>query len=237
MATVEAENEDGFDGPPTVQKMPSSFRQSTYVSDEMQNFLELDCPEDISPPGLENIHYSNAALFPDWLLSTSEWKKTKVSSSTGNSISEILQIPQLQRTIDQISTLVKWLMEVWETAKSMGFTKCVAMFKEFKYFKHEAGENIITEGERGLTFYIIISGETVVHKEGMGEVAKLGKGKSFGEIALAGKDLRTATVRAITPVEVLRLHKVDYDHFVRDIQHAERREHYHLLRECHLFDK
>jgi hypothetical protein len=41
----------------------------------------------------------------------------------------------------------------------------------------------------------------------------------------------------VTIVEVLRLHKVDYDHFVRDIQLAERRDHYHLLRECRLFDR
>jgi CRP-like cAMP-binding protein len=68
-------------------------------------------------------------------------------------------------------------------------------------------------------------------------VAKKKKGETFGEIALTGKDQRTATIRAVTIVEVLRLHKVDYDHFVRDIQLAERRDHYHLLRECRLFDR
>lgn len=36
-------------------------------------------------------------------------------------------------------------------------------------------------------------------------------------------------------VEVLQLHKLDYDVFVKDIQQAERRENFSLLRDCPLF--
>jgi len=86
-------------------------------------------------------------------------------------------------------------MSVWPIAETMGFKKCGAMTQSFKYFVYQPGDNIITEGERGLTFYIIVSGTTSVHKDGVGKVAELGQGKSFGEIALTqGKDLRTATV-------------------------------------------
>ena len=47
----------------------------------------------------------------------------------------------------------------------------------------------------------------------------VGKGKGFGEIALTqGDDLRTATVTATSHVECVRLHKSNYDYFVRDIQ-------------------
>jgi hypothetical protein len=76
-----------------------------------------------------------------------------------------------------------------------------------------------------------------VNKEGIGVVAQLEKGNSFGEIALQGKDLRTATITALTKVEALSLHKADYDHFVKDIQMAEQRENFRLLRECKLFFK
>jgi hypothetical protein len=191
--------------------VPPSYREDKYVSDEMEHLLALDCPEELIPVGVETLHsqtYNSDNLFPEWLLNTSEWKNTKVNSDTGNGISEILQTPAAQRSHDQVSTSVKWLMEVWDVAKNMGFAKCAAMVKEFKYFKHDTGENIITQGESGLTFYIIISGEAEVIKDGLGVVATLGKGKSFGEIALHGKDLRTATIRASTAVEVLRLHKV-----------------------------
>jgi hypothetical protein len=50
-----------------------------------------------------------------------------------------------------------------------------------------------------------------------------------------GKDLRTATVAATTHLEVLSLHKLDYDYFVRDIQETERRENFQVLSSCRLF--
>lgn len=40
-------------------------------------------------------------------------------------------------------------MEVWETAKSMGFTKCAAMLSQFILRKFEPGADIITEGQQG----------------------------------------------------------------------------------------
>ena len=92
-------------------------------------------------------------------------------------------------------------------------------------------------GEKGLTFYIIISGDAIVLKAGIGQVAVLHKGHSFGELALTeGNDRRSATIRADTKVEILQLHKVDYDHFVKDIQLVERRENLHVLRSCKLFE-
>jgi CRP-like cAMP-binding protein len=72
--------------------------------------------------------------------------------------------------------------------------------------------------------------------QGIGRVALLSRGHSFGELALtAGDDHRSATVQAKSRVEILQLHKVDYDHFVKDIQMAERRENFLILKNCSLF--
>eukprot|EP00597_Dinobryon_sp_UTEXLB2267_P018414 CAMPEP_0201112042 /NCGR_PEP_ID=MMETSP0812-20130820/76991_1 /ASSEMBLY_ACC=CAM_ASM_000668 /TAXON_ID=98059 /ORGANISM="Dinobryon sp., Strain UTEXLB2267" /LENGTH=546 /DNA_ID=CAMNT_0047375263 /DNA_START=69 /DNA_END=1706 /DNA_ORIENTATION=- len=118
----------------------------------------------------------------------------------------------------------------------MGMKRCSSMIKEFKYSVHQPGEDIIREGERGLKFYIVISGNCSVHKNGIGVVGNLAFGKSFGEIALTqGKDLRTATVTATTEVELLSLHKSNFDFFVRDLQDVERRENFHLMAGCKLF--
>ena len=38
-----------------------------------------------------------------------------------------------------------------------------------------------------------------------------------------------------TVVEILTLHKVNYDFFVRDLEELERRENFHLLSDCKLF--
>ena len=76
----------------------------------------------------------------------------------------------------------------------------------------------------------------------IGIVGHLRKGATFGEIALTNNsgdnnaDRRTATIRVVglEAVEVLSLHKVDYDHFVRDIQLAEKRENLNVLKESRL---
>ena len=219
----------------TTTSGTSSYRDIPFMSEEMKGLLSLVNPEVVVSKPINDVKYSASQIFPDWILGDSQWKKT-TSKNTDNTLSDILKTPPHQRTQEQVSTLIHWLMGVWEIANTMGFKRCGQMLLAFKYFEYAPGENIIVEGERGLTFYIIISGETNVHKGGIGVVATLGKGKSFGEIALTqGKDLRTATIKALTRVEVLQLHKLDYDVFVKDIQQAERRENFHLLRECPLF--
>mmetsp|Transcript_26500 Transcript_26500/g.39362 ORF Transcript_26500/g.39362 Transcript_26500/m.39362 type:complete len:777 (-) Transcript_26500:222-2552(-) len=213
----------------------TSFRDIPFQSEEMKHLLKLENPPDDDKYG-SRVTYNATHMFPNWILDNAEWQSTEAKNKD-NKVSEVLQTPYNQRTQEQTSTLIHWLMSVWETANMMGFKRCGAMTKVFHFLTYEPGENIITEGERGLTFYIVISGNCVVHKEGIGNVAALSKGQSFGEIALTqGKDLRSATVQAVTKVEVLRLHKIDYDHFVKDIQLAERRENLQVLKSCRLFD-
>jgi CRP/FNR family transcriptional regulator, cyclic AMP receptor protein len=60
-----------------------------------------------------------------------------------------------------------------------------------------AGETIATEGESGKTFVVIESGEVSVAVQGK-NVARLGAGQAFGEMALIDKSARSATVTAET---------------------------------------
>jgi CRP-like cAMP-binding protein len=65
-----------------------------------------------------------------------------------------------------------------------------------------AGKVLITEGERGREFFVLVSGEVEVRRKGR-KVATLGPGTFFGEMALLSKIPRTATVTALTPLDVL----------------------------------
>jgi CRP/FNR family transcriptional regulator len=66
---------------------------------------------------------------------------------------------------------------------------------EFNERRFSAGDTISLEGERGLMFFVVDSGEATVDVQGQ-EVARLGPGDSFGEIALIDRRPRTATVKA-----------------------------------------
>lgn len=84
----------------------------------------------------------------------------------------------------------------------------------------EPGEAVFHQGELGDRLYIILRGEAeVVREEGGGEhvLARLGAGEYFGEMALLNQKERTATVRCVTPVDVLSLRKGDFSALVANL--------------------
>lgn len=72
-----------------------------------------------------------------------------------------------------------------------------------------AGKPVISEGEPGQEFFIVLSGKLSV-TAGAKEVAVLGEGDFFGELALFDPAPRDATVTASTPCE---LFVIDARHF------------------------
>ncbi len=66
-----------------------------------------------------------------------------------------------------------------------------------KEYSYAAGRVVVTEGEGGVGFFVIAEGSAKVTVGG-GEVATLGPGSAFGEIALIAETKRTATVTAET---------------------------------------
>ena len=81
---------------------------------------------------------------------------------------------------------------------------------------HKAGEVVFNEGDIGSSFHIVIAGEVVVEKTKNGQVvtlAKLGAGECFGEMALVGNLLRSATVRALRDSVTMRFDRERIDSY------------------------
>jgi MFS family permease len=74
---------------------------------------------------------------------------------------------------------------------------------------HPAGREIISEGEAGDRFYIVVSGHAAVTRNGE-HLRECGPGDYFGEIALLRDVPRTATVTAEDDLELYALERVAF---------------------------
>ncbi|MFO7572888.1 MAG: cyclic nucleotide-binding domain-containing protein [Gaiellaceae bacterium] len=75
---------------------------------------------------------------------------------------------------------------------------------EFNERRFPAGQKVALEGEGGLVFFVVESGEAAVEVHGQ-EVGRLGPGAAFGEIALIDRRPRTASVTAVTDLHTYTL--------------------------------
>ena len=98
--------------------------------------------------------------------------------------------PTLLRNVSLFSDLVESYLET--------------LSDEFNERTFTAGNKIALEGEGGLMFFVVESGELSVEVHGE-PVASIGPGASFGEIALIDRRPRTATVVAVTDVKAYGL--------------------------------
>lgn len=78
------------------------------------------------------------------------------------------------------------------------------VLKQLKEESFAPGHKIISEGQPGARFFVILEGTV---KIGVGGRARktIGPGAYFGELALLDGGSRTATVTAVTPVKTLSL--------------------------------
>ncbi len=83
--------------------------------------------------------------------------------------------------------------------------------KHAKAMTFLAGDQVIGEGEKGDSLYIITHGLVSVYKVGHESepIAELRGGDFFGEMALLGTQVRTANVKSIKPTTLLRLSRKD----------------------------
>ena len=79
-----------------------------------------------------------------------------------------------------------------------------SLANEFNERNFGAGQKVALEGEGGLMFFVVESGDLSVEVHGEA-VSSLGAGSSFGEIALIDRRPRTATITAVSDVRAYGL--------------------------------
>jgi CRP/FNR family cyclic AMP-dependent transcriptional regulator len=90
---------------------------------------------------------------------------------------------------------------LFEGCSRQDIARALAEFDEVRF---PSGRRIVLEGLRGSDFFIVLVGSAAVLVDGW-RVATLGPGDFFGEIAVLGDGVRSASVRAETPLHCLVL--------------------------------
>lgn len=97
------------------------------------------------------------------------------------------------------------------------------------------GTSLVNEGRRGHEFYVLIDGKAEVLRGGQ-QVAVLGPGEHFGELALLDPAPRSATVRMTTDGEVLEITQPSFYELLEDVPVLARRLLAGLARRLHDID-
>ena len=123
---------------------------------------------------------------------------------------------RINRTERMMAETSDWLPTVSPTADLASalveaplFAGCdprdiAGILAEFDDVRFPSGRRIVLEGLRGSDFFVVVAGTAAVLVDGW-RVATLGPGDFFGEIAVLGDGLRSASVRAETPLHCLVL--------------------------------
>lgn len=97
------------------------------------------------------------------------------------------------------------------------------------------GTALVNQGRRGHEFYVLLDGKAEVLRDGA-QVAVLGPGQHFGELALLDPAPRSATVRMTTDGEVLEITQPSFYELIEDVPVLGRRLLAGLARRLHEID-
>jgi len=95
------------------------------------------------------------------------------------------------------------------------------LISKFQFQEFKQGESIVNEGDPGDAMFLIKSGRaevTTIDPKDRRKLtlARLGSGEFFGEVSLIKNKPRTATITALTPMELLVINRESLDELTRE---------------------
>ncbi|MBN1627069.1 MAG: cyclic nucleotide-binding domain-containing protein [Deltaproteobacteria bacterium] len=94
----------------------------------------------------------------------------------------------------------------------------VQLIPHVKISRFPAGATIFSQGDIASELYFIVKGVVQVIRVSDSDtkiIAELRDGDIFGEIALISDMPRTATIRALTDITVCTIHKIEFEHLIK----------------------
>lgn len=114
---------------------------------------------------------------------------------------------------DQAETIREALADL-EMFRFLEGDELDAIVAKSELVDYPEGTVVALEGEQGLVMFVIVDGKVEVTRENR-RIAQLGPGDIFGEVALFTGELRKASVKAVTPLTVVTIHKVGFENILK----------------------
>ena len=102
----------------------------------------------------------------------------------------------------------------------LGIGRAAEFLRISQYECYAQGSRLVTAGEKGEYFHIILNGEADIVREGQ-LVKRAGRYDYIGEVAVVLDRPRIADVVAVTPLEVLSIKRQDFLDFIRGTEIAD----------------
>ncbi|MBX3168874.1 MAG: cyclic nucleotide-binding domain-containing protein [Candidatus Eremiobacteraeota bacterium] len=130
---------------------------------------------------------------------------------TGAADSLIIPVPETELSLAQRSLDLLAHIDLF---RSLNVDKAAEFLRFAQYRSYDAGEQVIQSGQPGNDFYMIMSGEAEIRRQGV-TFRVLSRYEYFGEFAVVEDSPRMADVFARTKLEVLIMSRYDFLCFLR----------------------
>jgi CRP-like cAMP-binding protein len=124
---------------------------------------------------------------------------------------EVISRPSVSNLDPAVIQKIAGKVKVFQGMPADVLSRTLAMAERMPF---AADEVVFNEGDIGSAFHVLIAGDVVVEKNRGGraiELARLNAGECFGEMALVGNHLRSATVRALHNAVTMRFDRERVD--------------------------
>lgn len=134
-----------------------------------------------------------------------------------NITSIVVKIPDAESGVDRLARDVNLKMEVLHKMplfRFLTYQELVRLLNITQVKTFEPGQEIVKEGDEGDELFIVLTGKARV-ESAKAQIAELGPGAHFGEMALVDKAPRSADVVAVEETSLLGIRRRDFFDMVR----------------------
>ena len=170
----------------------------------------------ISMESLINEH----PFFPIWLTNREDFREFFTDWTTENGAPNVtiveMALRNKERKPGDLQLIFKWI-KIHKILSNVKDSRLLEVCKSFEYLEVRQNLNVVTQGDHGDAFYIILEGTCTVLINDKA-VGTMSAGMSFGEKALENDAPRAATIKTLETCKLMVLRSSEYKSLVASAQ-------------------